>query len=101
MRQDVFLEVSFEPGALTSAGFYGRDEIEDPLNEALIEARLGEVTGGGGGIRGSSIDIEITNTIHFEEALTLIRQVLRDIGAPASTKIVRHKPRRVEYGLYD
>lgn len=99
--QTVFIEVDFEPGSLVAAGFYGRDEIEDPLDDALTEAGLGEVTGGGSGSRGTNIDVEISSAKRFEEALALIRQTLRDLNAPATTKIIRHKPQRVEYGLYD
>jgi hypothetical protein len=97
----VFLEVNFESGSLKAAGFEGRDEIEDPLDEALMEAGLGEVTGGGGGERGSNIDIEIEDERNFDQALTLIRQVLRDLKVPASAYIQRYKPMEIVYRIYE
>jgi hypothetical protein len=97
----VFLEVVFEPGTLRDTGFESRDEIEDPLHETLQEAGLGEVTGGGGGIYGSNIDIEISDARRFDEALALIRQVLRNLNVPHSTVIVRHKPKKITYPVYE
>ena len=62
---------------------YGRDELEDALNEALDG--LGEVSGGGSGETGSNIDIEI-----FDEELTksqiaaLVRDALSTYNLPPS-----------------
>lgn len=98
---DVFLEVWFEGDSLEQAGFGGRSGIEDDLSEALEHARLGEVTGGGGGIRGSNIDIEIEDEQKFEQALELIRKVLRDLKVPAGTTITRYEPEKVVYPVYD
>jgi hypothetical protein len=41
----VFLEVFFRSGSLAASGFEGRDEVEDPLDDALRALGLGEVTG--------------------------------------------------------
>lgn len=97
----VFIVVWFEGDSLERAGFGGRSGIEDDLSEALEHARLGEVTGGGGGIYGSNIDIEIEDEQKFEQALTLIRRVLRDLKIPADTRITRYEPEKVVYSVYD
>jgi hypothetical protein len=62
-----------------------RDEIED-----LIEQRLGgkgEVTGGGTGLGGSNIDIEVEDDVGAEEALRLVRAVLQEINTAKDTEI--------------
>lgn len=43
---DIFLEVVMPAKEFTDAGFESRDEIEDPLSEALPAKGIGEVTGG-------------------------------------------------------
>ncbi len=43
MSTPIFLEIVFQSADFT---FGGRDEIEDPLEEALPDAGIGEVTGG-------------------------------------------------------
>jgi hypothetical protein len=96
----VFLEIWFEGDSLEQAGIYGRSAIEDPVDEALEESGLGEVYGGGGE-RGSDIAIEIFNARNLEKVIALLRKVLREEGAPANTQIIRHKPKRVVYGLAD
>eukprot|EP01031_Cornospumella_fuschlensis_P019507 gene19507-23906_t len=64
--------------------FGGRDEIEDPLDDALRKAQLGEVTGGGSGRGISNIDVEVTDP---ERGLAVIREVLRRLGVARSTII--------------
>ena len=81
-----FLEVVLQAADFT---FGGRDEAEDPLDEALQAAGIGEVTGGGTGMGISNIDIEVTD---LTAGLAIIRSVLRGLGVARSTVIVRHKP---------
>jgi hypothetical protein len=92
--------ISFTDDSWDKAGLDGRDELEDPLDDALLEADLGEVTGGGSG-RGQ---IDIAVTLHdeqqFEDALQLMRTVLIENGAPSDTKITRFDPEEKEYSLH-
>ncbi len=97
----MFLAIYFEADSLQSAGFSGRDEIEDPLDEALTAAGLGEVTGGGSGERGSNIDIDINDEKNFDEALALIRKVLRELHVPATTVIKRYEPQEASCIVYE
>ncbi len=83
----MFIEVFFPGDALEDAGFQGRDEVEDPLNEALEPAGVGEVIGGGGGANGINIDIEIYDESRIDEAMALIRTTLQELGAPPTTTI--------------
>lgn len=46
-REPAFLEIVLESADFT---LDSRDEVEDPLHEALTEAGIGEVTGAGGGM---------------------------------------------------
>jgi hypothetical protein len=64
--------------------FDGRDEIDDPLDDALKQAGLGEVTGGGSGGGKVNIDVETTDP---DQGLALIRDVLRKLSVPSSTII--------------
>ena len=79
--------IYFEPSSLATAGFEGRDELEYPVDEALQEYGLGEVTGGGSGVNGTNIDIEVTDEARLGEAITLIRRILSDLNAPMTTLI--------------
>jgi hypothetical protein len=78
------------------AGFEGRDELEDPLDEALSEANLGEVTGGGSGRGAINIDVDIWDASRLGEGLALIRRVLNELGAPSNTYIKDENGRRYE-----
>lgn len=71
-----------------ATSFQARDDIEDPLDEALRAAGIGEVTGGGGGMGKSNIDVEVTD---LPAGLAMVRQVLRDLNVPASTVIDVHE----------
>lgn len=76
-----FLEIVLESADFT---LDGRDEVEDPLHEALTAAGIGEVTGGGSGMGKSNIDVEVSD---LEAGLALVRRVLRDLKVAASTVI--------------
>lgn len=94
----IFLEIFFPAGSFMEAGFFGRDEVEDPIHEALEETGLGEVTGGGSGNLGTNIDAEVSAR-RFDDALALISATLKEVGAPDAVEIIRHKPTRVVYTL--
>jgi hypothetical protein len=85
---------------LQSADFAhsGRDEIEDPLHEALQAAGLGEVTGGGTGMGKSNIDVEVNDAAM---GLSKIRDVLGELGVAASTEINQYEPVRITHRVYE
>jgi len=64
--------------------FDGRDDIEDPLDEALSQAGVGEVTGGGSGMGICNVDVDATD---FDAALSIIRAVLAELEVAPSTQI--------------
>jgi hypothetical protein len=88
---DVFMEVVINVVDATAIGIESRDEIEDPLEEALSASGLGEVTGGGGGMGFYVIDVEVAEQ-QFDDALRVMRQALQTLNVPASTRIKRRKP---------
>lgn len=94
MTQTYFLEV-----VLLSADFEfeGRDEIEDPLEEALRNAGVGEVTGAGSGMGRSNIDVEVND---LEAGLTLVRSVLQKLQVARSTVINQYEPVRMVHRVY-
>lgn len=96
----VFLEVVVNAADAAAAGIDSKDEIEDALTAALEQSCLGEVTGGGGGMGVYVVDLEVFEA-DFAEGLEIVKQALREGQLPASTKIVRHEPERVEYSIYD
>jgi len=97
----VFLEIVFNAPDLQAIGIESRDEIEEPLEEALADSGLGEVTGGGGGSGVAIIDIEVDDEERLEEALSVIRTLLRSRGVPRSTIIKRSRPTEVSYEVYE
>src|SRR5262245_1644734 len=97
----VFLEIIFDAADLAESGIEGRDEIEDPLEERLSDLDLGEVSGGGSGSGSVIIDVEINDEQELDKALSVICQVLRKQHVPPSTVITRHKPRKINYQIYD
>ena len=66
------------------SAFDSRDEVEDPLDEALTEAGVGEVSGGGSGGGIINIDVDASD---FDAALTIIRRVLTQLNVAVSTEI--------------
>lgn len=65
-------------------------KYEEPLDAALKEAKLGEVTGGGnsvgkgGKIEWAGVDIEINDV---QKGIPLIKQKLLDLGAPKGSSL--------------
>jgi hypothetical protein len=97
----VFLEIVFVASDYAKMGIHGRDDIEDPLSDALTSADIGEVTGGGAGSGTVIVDIEIENEANLSRGLQIIREVLRTLRCPPSTIIKRAKPSGMIYKIYD
>ncbi len=90
----IFFEIVFQSADFS---FGGRDEVEDPLDEALRAQDLGEVTGGGTGLGMCNIDVEVSDA---ERGLALIRAVLRELGVASSTRIYQGEPERKTLEVY-
>jgi hypothetical protein len=78
--------------------FDGRDQIEDPLDEALQESGLGEVTGGGSGMGKANIDVEV---IDPQRGLAVIREVLQRLGVAPSTTVRQAGSRSIMHSVYE
>jgi hypothetical protein len=94
MSETTFFEIILLSADFT---FGGRDEIDDPLNDALRNAGLGEVTGGGTGMGKSNIDVEVTDA---NRGLSLIREVLQELGVAPSAVIRQSGSPSVEHSVY-
>lgn len=77
----------------------------DPLDQALRGAQLGELgdegtqmglVDGKAVVAAAEVDVQVTD---FDRGLALVRQLLRQAGAPAETTIIRHEPVREVYPL--
>ncbi len=97
----IFLEIIFNASDYATMDVDGRDEIEDPLDDALTELEIGEVIGGGAGSGIVVIEVEIESEKNIDKGLSVIRKVLRNLEAPKSTVIKRSKPSEVIYNVYD
>jgi len=86
---------------LNKLNFGGRDEIEEPLEKALADAALGEVSGGGSGGGVAIIDVDIESEDKLAEGLKVIRHVLRDVVVPPSTIIKQTQPVEAVFKVYD
>jgi len=95
MNETTFFEIILRSADFT---FGGRDEIEDPLDDALRNAGLGEVTGGGTGMGISNIDVEATDA---SRGLSLIREVLQRLAVAPSTIIRQAGSPSVEHSVYE
>jgi hypothetical protein len=98
---DVLLELIFNAAELATVGIRSRDEIEEPLEEALSDLGLGEITGGGAGSGTVIIDVEIGDEKRLDEALLVIRKALQALQVPPSTFARRAKPVETHYRIYD
>ena len=78
------------------------DKYEDPLIAALVESRLGEVTGGGQqlgegrSIMYCGIDVVLSDRI---QGLAFLQEALCRLGAPAGTVIEEFTPEFQEHPL--
>jgi hypothetical protein len=95
----IFLEVILNIIDLQKIALESRDEVEDPLEEALSESKVGEIIGGGTGLGKSIIDIEVDEE-KLQEGLLVIRQVLQKINVPESTIIKRYAPYEEIFPVY-
>lgn len=95
MSDTTFFEIILQSA---DCNFGGRDEIEDPLDEALRNASLGEVTGGGSGMGVTNIDVEVTDA---EQGLMVIRQVLQRLEVAKSTVIRQSGSPSIRHLVYD
>ena len=59
-------------------------EIEEPLDEMLIAAGVGEIVSGGVGPEGVYFDVEVEDAA---TALPVVQEALRKLGVPESTRI--------------
>lgn len=94
MSETTFFEIILLSADFT---FGGRDEIADPLDDALRNAGLGEVTGGGTGMGISNIDVEADDP---NRGLLLIREVLQKLAVAPSTVIRQSGSPSVEHSVY-
>lgn len=75
-----------------------RDDLDDLLDDALRDANLGEVTGGGQSDAEINFDVEVTE---LAAGLEVIKGTLKRFGAPASTTIRQFEPEIVVYRISD
>jgi hypothetical protein len=104
MPRDAFFEIIL-PSDAGDEEPAGRWEVEDALDEALSDAGVGEVTGGGTGVGQSVVDVEVTD---FDRALPIIRRVLRELRVPRGVRISHNEGdfiagtgRRTYYPVYE
>lgn len=99
--KSTFLEVIMSSADMSACGIGARDQVDDPLNDALGDAGVGEVSGGGSGNGMVVVDVEVFDEDRFPEALAIIRRVLLEVGAPANTVIQRYAPLKEQYAIQD
>jgi hypothetical protein len=101
MAEPVFLQIIMQVVDLKKFNFDGRDEIEDPIEQALADTGIGEVSGGGSGGGVAIIDVDLEKENDLAEALIVIRRVLRDLVVPPSTIIKQTQPVDAIFQVYD
>lgn len=101
IMEAMFFEIILKVPDMLASGFESRDEVEDPLNDALEQSGMGEISGGGTGMGVVNIDVDINTAISADEAIKFLRTTLRTLNAPRSTIIIRHKPERCEYIVWE
>ncbi|CAN5181493.1 hypothetical protein BH09MYX1_BH09MYX1_43620 [soil metagenome] len=77
----VFVEILIPRGARWRGDVGDREEVDDAVHDALEDAGLGEVSGGGTAKDVSNIDVEIDDDERFAEAIAVIREVLVRAGS--------------------
>jgi hypothetical protein len=114
-RESVMADVSDSAGGDGDHFFYVKipgniqpiergERFEDPLQDALEAADLGEVTGGGsqlaegGGIEYCGINVVVSDR---ERGLALIVATMRKLEAPQGTVVQESKPTRQDHPVFD
>lgn len=88
------LSVVFRPGMDP----FDRHDIEDALEEALGDR--GQVDGGGTIVDLSESDISVY-VADVPVGIRVLREVLRQLQVPDTTRIVEFEPERIEHPIYD
>ena len=96
-----FFELSFDAADFQNCGFEAREELEDPLEQALQTSGIGEVTGGGSGRGRTNIDIETFEGITDDEAVETIRRILKSLGAPRSSVLASAQPMKRKWAVFE
>jgi hypothetical protein len=91
--EPVYLEIVIDSRELTAASS-SRDDLEEPLEVALAEGKLGVVCGGGSSSQTVIIEVEIYDGERLKEALAVLRRTLIDHRAPSGTVIKQTEPER-------
>lgn len=96
-----FFELSFDAADFQNCGFEAREELEDPLEQALQTSGIGEVTGGGSGRGRTNIDIEMFDEISDDEAVEALRRILKNLGAPRSSVLASAQPMKRQWAVFE
>jgi hypothetical protein len=81
------------------------DKYEDPLDSALKQKHLGEVTGAGthlardGSVEWVGLDVRLTN---LESGISFLKEKLRELGAPRGSVITYEQfGKKIEVPVHD
>ena len=80
-------QVIIDENEFVRAGFGGRDEAEDPLNEMLRSRKAGKVVGGEEGEGSLTIEIEMDDRLTAQEAVATLLALLKSLRVPSGTKL--------------
>lgn len=79
----MFIEIILAAHDMRAAGLASRDDVEEPLEEALDASGLGAVTGGGGHAGMVTVDVEVEDAV-AAKALALLKLTLVRLHVPGS-----------------
>ena len=96
-----FFELSFDAADFHHCGFESREDLEDPLEQALQTSGIGEVTGGGSGKGRTNIDIETFDGVSDDEAVEMMRRILKSLGAPRSSVLASAQPMKRQWAVFE
>lgn len=96
--EPVYLEIVIDSRELTAASS-SRDDLEEPLEVALAEGKLGVVCGGGSSSQTVIIEVEVFDGDRLNEALKIMRRSLLDHRAPSTTVIKQTEPDRRVFSI--
>ena len=92
MADSIFLEIVIPQGLVP----FQRHMIEDALEQAFDDERLGEMMGGGGADNACDIAVQVND---LEHGLEVIRRVLKEAAVPSDTIINQYEPKKAVYRL--